>query len=166
MRSRGDLALPACLRRHAALGGFPPNREPLCSREAVHARMVHAPALTAQPHRDAPVPIARARLSHLPNLFPQEGLRIATSPIRISRPARRKVLTDSPRTDGKLPPPVIDDRSLLRRSPSVFRTTSWSMSLSKARSVTAFFSRGFSSSNGRSRFMSEGMRQPYLVHHR
>ncbi len=130
--------------------------------EPVGLLPIDGPALPPQQDMHAPVAEAYAGLANLLDPLFQSGLTGTARlvPIRLRvKPDRR---TGSADRYGPFGTQRVDQRSLPARPQSFRLMTSCSISLSSVRSATIFFSRAFSCSSSRSRFISDGIMPEYF----
>src|SRR5436309_7392681 len=147
-----------------AFSPLPPQRQPGLPEHPIHPLVVHVHALRLQLHLQAPVPPTRL----LPRRFHQTlAQRLIAPPalVPLTRLRYTQQLADPPLAHQKmgvqpahfLPPPY--------ELHPFFSITAFSMSLSRLRSATSFFSRPFSSSNCRNRCASPTLIPPYFAFH-
>src|SRR5690606_17237177 len=151
-------------RRDRGLNIPSPGRLCAPAGEPVGLLPIDGPALPPQQDMHAPVAEAHAGLANLLDPLFQSGLTGTARlvPIRLRvKPDRR---TGSADRYGPFGTQRVDQRSLPARPQSFRLMTSCSISLSSVRSATIFFSRAFSCSSSRSRFISDGIMPEYVAY--
>ena len=111
----------------------------------------------------APIAKPLACLTNLPNPLFQGGLVASTKLVPIYPQIEPDKTTGPPDRYLPISPDLVGQRSIVSRPQSFRLMTSLSISLSKARSATIFFSRLFSSFSSRSFFMSVGNIPAYFL---
>ena len=153
----------AQLRLHPPLHRFRAELQPQLFVDAVCFLVVDHPALPPEQHVHAAVAVAHPRLADLLDPPGQPGLPGATRPVVVGR---RVDLEDPARPPDRHAPLAADpvhQIALPNRLQSFRRMTSCSISRSRLRSATSFFSLAFSSSSGFSRRISVGSRPAYFL---
>src|SRR5438128_1057136 len=142
----------------------PPDRQPRLAVHAVHPLVVHMHPLLLQLHLQAPISPPRL----FPRCFHQ------TLAQRLIAPPARVPLTRFRHTHQLAEPPLAHQKMRVQPAHSLpalyelhpfFSITAFSMSLSRLRSATSFFSRWFSSSSCFSRWASPTLIPPYFAFH-
>src|SRR5690606_9033446 len=139
----------------AALPGPLRDLEPCFPPETVDPLLVHGPAFVSEYGPRPAVPVAGVLLRDLEEAgHARAVLRRALRRIAVGRPGLPDDAASSPLADLERPAQVCDGLAAASGAQNFPRSTSLSMSLSRACSARSFLSRAFSCSNSRRRFAS------------
>src|ERR1051325_2446867 len=143
---------------------LPPDQQPRFPVHAIHFLVVHVQAFFFQLQLQAPV----SPLRLLPRRFQQARAQLFVVPparIPLARLRHVQQLADPPLAHQKLAPQPAHFLLAFYELHPFFSITAFSISLSRLKSATSFFSRPFSSSSCRSRCASPTVIPPYLAFH-
>src|SRR5690606_37397822 len=150
-------------RLHPSFWGLVPQLQIHLFVKSVYFLLIDGPSFAAQQNMDTTIPKTNTCLTDIIDPKCSSSLIAASGFVRIMRTfnSQRTACT----SDRYLPdlPHFVHKSPAAIRLQSFFDKTSCSIALSKDKSATIFFSRLFSSSSWRRRFISDGIKPAYFL---